>query len=149
MPHLPHFKAAKGSHARGSTRTLRETFTRSLYRRDRHVVLCDVDTRETHLSFAQPIATERLVVYDLADLEAPLECEAPLTLEIRKSPAQDFQRATIEHQSAAGLVRWTYDDGTDEWLGLACYEHRWVQPAPLPAPWRAMGSSLKLQSQGR
>ena len=98
------------------------------------VVLCDVDTREAKLSFAQPIATERLVAYDLAGLEVPLELGSPLVLEVRKESTGEFRRATLAHQSATGLVRVVYDNGEEEWLDLACYEHRWVSAPAFPAP---------------
>ena len=64
----------------------------------------------------------------------PLELDNPLTLEIRKSAADQFKRATIAHQSATGLVRLVYADGEEEWVDLAQFEHRWVQPPALPAP---------------
>ena len=48
------------------------------------VVLCYVVTRNMRLQFAQPVATERLVGYSLADIETPFEFEAPLTLEVKK-----------------------------------------------------------------
>ena len=95
-----------------------------------HVVLCDVDTRITHLEFAQPAATERLVGYNLADLEAPIELETPLVLGSKNGAADLFSRGTLKAQSATGLVLVASANGDEEWLDLSQVEHRWVNPGP-------------------
>lgn len=99
-----------------------------------HVILCDVDTRSTELGFAQPIASERLVEYDLRDLEVPIDLHEPLCLELKRSAAAEFKRGFIESQSATGLVLIDFRDGSEpEWFDLALFEHRWVTPG-LAAP---------------
>ena len=99
-----------------------------------HVVLCDVDTRNTHVEFAQPVATERLVGYNLADLEVPLELDTPLVLEIKKGAADVFSRGTLKAQSATGLVLVASATGDEEWLDLSQVGHRWVNPVPGAQP---------------
>ena len=68
------------------------------------VILCHPDTRETDLGFAQPVVTERLVPYELSELEVPIPLSEPLTLEVRRGNSEQWDKGQIEHQSATGLV---------------------------------------------
>ena len=94
------------------------------------VVRCDVDMRNTHFEFAQPVAIERLVGYMMADLEVPLELDAPLVLEIKKGAADVFRRGATKSQSATGLVLVATENGEEEWIDLGQVEHRWVNAGP-------------------
>ena len=60
-----------------------------------HVILCDPDTRSTELAFSQPVAIERLVKYDLCNLEVPIEVDSLVILELRTGPNDEWKRGTI------------------------------------------------------
>ena len=50
------------------------------------VIMCDLDTRSTELGFSQPVAIERLVAFDLCNLEVPIGVDSPVILELRTGP---------------------------------------------------------------
>ena len=94
------------------------------------VILRDADTRSAQLPFSQPVATDRLIAYGFAELEAPLDSADPARVELMKSPAGVWKPCLLKHQSATGLVLIEHDDGAvgEEWLDLATVENRWVAP---------------------
>ena len=61
----------------------------------RHVVLCDPDTRETDLGFAQPVSIDRLVRYELCNLEVPIDADYPVVIELITEPGGAWRRGTI------------------------------------------------------
>ena len=94
-----------------------------------HVILCDPDTRSTELGFSQPVAIDRLVRYDLCNVEIPIEAEYPVRIEIVIGNQGMWRRGTIMSWSGTGKVFLKFDDNTEEvCLELADHEHRYVYP---------------------
>ena len=88
------------------------------------VVLRDPDTGETDLGFAQPVALDRLVLFDMCDLEEPT-ADDDVMLELRR--AGEWRRAQVTAQLAAGKVRLKFRD-YEEVVDLGGEEYRWVMP---------------------
>ena len=89
------------------------------------VILADLDTGKTEFSFAQPDSASRLVPFDLASFETPLD-GGTLHLEILRGSHEELRHASLEKQSTTGLLRIRFDDGRGEALDLAAEEYRWV-----------------------
>ena len=88
-----------------------------------HVILCDPDTRSTDLGFSQPVAIERLVRYDLCNLEVPIEAERPVQIEIATGDHGHWRRGTITSWSGTGKIFVRFDGGEEQCLELADHEH--------------------------
>jgi len=99
-------------------------------------VLEDPDTKSTEFAFSQPVALERLVPFDMADLEEPLNPTEELWLDIKSNqPGREEKWYTrkIAAQFASGAVRLTSIDGKlSEVIELADYEWRWRNKPTLP-----------------
>ena len=88
-------------------------------------VLENPDTGNSDLGFAQPVAVERLVPFDLQQLEEPLAGRQP-TLEIRTGAGDAWRAATIVAQLATGAVRLRFADEEEAIVDLANEEYRWT-----------------------
>ena len=88
------------------------------------VILKDPDSGSTELGFAQPVAVERLRVYDLNELEEPMNPEEVLTLELLDGGV--WKKATLVSQSATGAVTLEFEDGSKNVYDLQREEYRWT-----------------------
>ncbi len=88
------------------------------------VVLCYPDTRTTDIGITQPIHVNRLIPYDLCELDTPIP-DGDLKLEVidRNGKAH---KATILSQTATGLVRLRWETGDEEFAELSGLEYRWL-----------------------
>ena len=89
------------------------------------VVLQDPDTGSTELGFGQPVNVQRLVPYDLRNLEAPV-AGGPLHLEVRTDSG--WERAELTHQSATGTVLLDFASrpALSGYYNLEAEEYRWL-----------------------
>ncbi len=91
-------------------------------------ILADVDTGSSELGFAQPVALERLVPFEMAQLEAPLNAAEELWIDIKSNITGRADRWLIRQiigQSATGLVRVrSINHKEEEMIDLADYEWR-------------------------
>jgi len=92
-------------------------------------ILEDVDTGSTELSFSQPVALARLVPFDLCQLEAPINDDEELWIDIKSNQPGRTDRwlaRRIVAQQSTGAVRLVSADGQqEEIIDLADYEWRW------------------------
>ena len=89
-------------------------------------ILADPDTGSTELGFPQPVGLERLVPYDLCELETPINEKEPLYIEIHDT-RYGVKQYRIAAQSTTGRVR-LRDDRTDQehTADLATLDWRWA-----------------------
>jgi len=89
-------------------------------------VLCDPNTDNTNLGFAQPVHVSRLVSHNLCELEAAISNE-PLRLRIFRNGAN--RDAEILSQLATGAVRIRFEgpEGDTEIVELEQEEYDWLQ----------------------
>lgn len=87
------------------------------------VVLADPDTGNTNMSFAQPVAVNRLRMLALSELDEPLE-DAEVKLQTFETGI--WRKTVIESQSATGAVTVRYEDGTSRVTQLQSEECHWV-----------------------
>ena len=89
------------------------------------MVLQDPDTGITELGFGQPVNLQRLVPYDLRNLEAPV-AGGPLHLEVRTDSG--WERAELTHQSATGIVLLDFANkpALTGYYNLEAEEYRWL-----------------------
>ena len=89
--------------------------------------MADPDTGSTEFEFGQPVSTERLIPFDVADLEEPID-DQDLNLEIRRGLGDgEWMKARISKQTATGMIKLVYEDGREEIVDLAEEEYRWVR----------------------
>ena len=112
----------------GASRRLLPRADPNLYRVvkvfDSTVVVCDPDTGNTELGFAQPVHISRLRPFELCELESPLDT-APPRLRIRKQDGSWISGAVIT-QSATGSVRVRFDNRTERVIDLSREEYQWL-----------------------
>ena len=122
-----------------------------LVARNSHAVLCDPDTRSTELGFSQPVAIDRLVKYDLCNLELPIQADHPVRIEIATGDQGVWRRGTIVSWSGTGKLFVRFDSGEETCLELADHEHRYVYPNEqvLLGRWDdvSVGTSLPVQKE--
>ena len=87
-------------------------------------VIADPDTGSTELGFAQPVAVSRLIPFDLHELQAPIESDTPLVLEILEGTT--WTKAEITKQNATGAVKLKFEDGSEKLVHLEREEYRWI-----------------------
>ena len=88
------------------------------------VVLCYPDTRNTDIGISQPIHMNRLIPYDLCELDTPIS-EGDLKLEVIDRNGR-AHKATVVSQTATGLVRLRWETGDEEFAELSGLEYRWL-----------------------
>jgi len=87
--------------------------------------LADADTGNTDLGFPQPVALDRLVPFDLCELEVPTDEKEPLRVEVDREHGGGTYR--IVSQSATGRVRLRDEtSGEEHTADLAKLDWRWV-----------------------
>ena len=88
--------------------------------------LADADTGSTELGFPQPVALDRLVPFDLCELEVPIDDKEPLRVEVDRDHGGGTYR--IVSQSATGKVRLRDEaTGEEQTADLAKLDWRWAQ----------------------
>ena len=88
--------------------------------------LVDADTGDDQLGFPQPVALDRLVPYDLCEMETPIDDKEPLRIEIVPEHGGGTHR--IVSQSATGKVRTRNEaNGEEQTVDLARLDWRWLQ----------------------
>ena len=95
-------------------------------------MLSDPDTNSSDLGFQQPVSLSRLIPFELAELETPVNPEAELWIDVKSNKAgrdATWLVRQIAGQSATGKVRLVSQDGaTTEMVDLASFEWRWRAP---------------------
>ena len=87
--------------------------------------LADADTGNTDLGFPQPVALDRLVPFDLCELEVPTDEKEPLRVEVDREHGGGTYR--IVSQSATGRVCLRDEtSGEEHTADLAKLDWRWV-----------------------
>ena len=88
--------------------------------------LADADTGSTELGFPQPVALDRLVPYDLCEMEMPIDEKEPLRIEVDREHGGGTYR--IVSQSSTGKVRLRDEtSGEEHTADLARLDWRWLQ----------------------
>lgn len=88
--------------------------------------LADADTGDQDLGFPQPVALDRLVPYDLCELETPTNEKEPLWIEIHDDK-YGVKQYRIVAQSATGRVRLRDETSNEEHTAdLATLDWRWA-----------------------
>ncbi len=105
-------------------------------------VLACPDTGSTELGFQQPVSLSRLIPFDMAGLETPVNADEELWIDIRSNKtgrdAIWLVRQIVGQQATGNVRLQSLDRQTTEVVDLASYEWRWRNPPrPQGVPARA------------